>query len=146
MGQFTFRLEQVRLYRKQLEEQAMQALSQAVAQRDATRVRIRTLEQALAEQRIALSRACSLSSGECWLARQYESSLKQDIADALGLLREQENSVDACRVDLTEKAKARNLLDTLKEKQAARHERLELQKEQQNNDEIATLRHNPVAV
>lgn len=146
MAPFTFRLEQVRLYRKQLEDQAMQALARAVAERDATLTRISSLERALAEQRLVLSRPCSLSAADRWLAGQYESALKQDLAQAEALLREQETFVDACRTDLVEKAKARGLLDSLKDKQAARHHRQELQNEQKNNDETATLRYKPVAI
>ena len=146
MAPFTFRLEQVRLYRKQLEDQAMQALAQAVMQRDATLARLENLSKALVEQRLILSRSYTLSAAERWLAGQYETSLKQDIKEAQALLREQETFVDACRVDLVDKAKARGLLDSLKEKQAAKHRRQELQNEQKNNDETATLRHKPVAV
>lgn len=146
MAPFTFRLEQVRLYRKQLEEQAMQLLAQSVMRRDAIRARLNSLERALAEQRMVLSRVFTLDAGERWLANQYEGALKQDIAETVVLLHELEKQVDAYRTDLVEKAKARGLLDSLKEKQAAKHQRQELQNEQKNNDETATLRHKPVAI
>lgn len=146
MARFTFKLEQVRLYRKQLEDQAMQALAQATARLEAIKARIEELETALDEQRRILSRSHSLTAAERWIAAQYETALKQDIALAFDALAEQEMHVDACRTDLVEKAKARGLLDSLKEKQAERHRLQELQKEQKTNDETATLRYRPVAL
>ncbi len=143
MAAFTFRLEQVRLYRKQLEEQAMQALAEAVMRRDATLARIDELHDAIAEQRGRLCRAESLSAAERWLAQTYETALKLDLMHARELLAEQENNVDQCRIELVQKAQDRNLLDKLKEKQAKRHALEERQKEQQINDETATLRYKP---
>ena len=146
MAPFVFRLEQVRLYRNQLEEQAMQALAQAVMRRDATLARIEGLHQAIAEQRARLCRAASLTAAERWLSHSYEYALKQDLVQAQALLVEQENDVDQCRIDLVQKAQDRNLLDSLKEKQAARHALQERQKEQRTNDETATLRYKPAAI
>ena len=146
MAPFVFRLEQVRLYRKQLEEQAMQALAEAVMRRDATVARIEGLNEAIAEQRARLSQAAALSAAERWLAQNYASALKQDLVHARELLVEQENDVDQRRIDLVQKAQDRNLLDSLKEKQAARHALQERQKEQRTNDETATLRYKPAAI
>jgi flagellar FliJ protein len=146
MAPFRFRLEQVRLYRKQLEEQAMQALAQAVAHRDALKERIAALQQALAEQHARLSRAEDLEAGERWLIQNYASGLKEDLQSARIALEEAEDAVDQRRADLVQKAKERGLLDTLKEKQAARHLQLERQQEQRTHDETATLRYKPAAV
>ena len=145
MAAFTFRLEQVRLYRKQLEEQAMQALAQAVMRRDATLARIDELHESIAEQRGRLCRAETLNAAERWLAQTYETALKLDLAQAREVLAEQENDVDQCRIELVQKAQDRNLLDKLKEKQATRHALQERQKEQHINDETATLRYKPAA-
>ena len=145
MAAFTFRLEQVRSYRKQLEEQAMQALAQAVMRRDATLSRIAELHETIAEQRAKLCRAESLSAAERWLTHTYEAALKRDLVDARELLAEQENEVDQCRIELVQKAQDRNLLDKLKEKQAARHALEERKQEQKTNDETATLRYKPAA-
>lgn len=145
MAVFTFRLEQVRRYRKQLEEQAMQALARAVMLRDATLARIDRLEEAVAEQRARLCQAVALTAAERWLARTYEGALKRDLAVARDLLAEQESEVDRCRVELVQKAQDRNLLDKLKEKQAARHALEERQQERKTNDETATLRYKPAA-
>jgi len=146
MAPFRFRLEQVRLYRKRLEEQAMQALALAVAHRDALKERIAALHEALAEQNTRLSRAEALDAAERWLAQNYASGLKKDIQSAVIALEEAENTVDRCRIDLIKKAKERELLDTLKEKQAAKHLQLERQQEQRDYDETATLRYKSAAV
>ena len=145
MAAFIFRLEQVLSYRRQLEEQAMQMLAQAVMRRDATLARIAGLHEDIAEQRARLCRAERLSPGELWLARIYESALKRDLADARELLAEQEDEVDQCRTELVQKAQDRKLLDKLKEKQAARHALEERKQEQKANDETATLRYKPAA-
>lgn len=146
MAPFRFRLEQVRLYRKQLEEQAMQALAQAAAHRDAVSKRIAALEQAVVEQRGCLSRAEAFNAAERWLIRNYVSGLGKDLENARLALEEAENAVDRCRAALIQKAKERGLLDTLKEKQAAKHLHLERLQEQRTNDETATLRYKPAAV
>jgi len=146
MAPFRFRLEQVRLYRKQLEEQAMLILAQAVAHRDALKERIAALHQALAEQHARLSRVEALDAAERWLVQTYIAGLKEDLQSAAIDLEEAENAVDRCRIDLIQKAKDRGLLDTLKEKQAAKHLQRERQQEQRNHDETATLRYKPAAV
>ena len=146
MAPFRFRLEQVRVYRKQLEEQAMQALTQAIVHRDALKKRIAALQQAIAEQHARLSRAEALEAAERWLAQNYAAGLKEDLHNARLALEEAENAVDRRRADLIQKAKERGLLDTLKEKQAARHLQLERQQEQHSHDETATLRYKPAAV
>jgi len=134
------------LYRKQLEEQAMQALAQAVAHRNALKEHIAALHEALTEQHVRLSRVEALEAAERWLTQNYISGIKKDLQSAEIALEEAENAVDRCRIDLVQKAKERGLLDTLKEKQAAKHLQLEHQQEQRNYDETATLRYKSVAV
>jgi flagellar FliJ protein len=146
MAPFRFRLEQVRLYRKQLEERAMQALAQALAHRNALKEHIAALQQTLAEQHARLSRVEDLEAGERWLIQTYASGLKEDLQGARVALEEAEDAVDQRRANLVQKAKERGLLDTLKEKQAARHSQLERQQEQRSHDETATLRYKPAAV
>ncbi|MDR2488712.1 MAG: flagellar export protein FliJ [Desulfovibrio sp.] len=146
MAAFSFRLEQIRLYRRHLEEQAMRALAGAVTRRDATLARIDDLREAIEEQLAMLCRAEKLSAAERWLSRTYEACLKRDLEQSLELLAEQEHDVDQCRVALIQKAQDRDLLDTLKEKQSARFALEERKKEQQINDETATLRYTPAAL
>jgi len=133
------------MYRKQLEEQAMQALAKAVMQRDEIRERIAALEKSMSALRDALCRPESLTAAERWLTQGYLGAQKLDHQAARKALHQAELHVDACRVDLVQKAKDRGLLDTLKEKQADRHLTLERQQEQKTNDETATLRYKPAA-
>ena len=146
MAPFRFRLEQVRLYRKQLEEQAMQALAHAVMQRDALVERIAALDKATGEQRARLCRPETMQAADRWLTQGYLDGLVQDAWHARRQLADAENHVDVCRAELVERAKDRGLLDSLREKQAERHLLLERQQEQKTNDETATLRYKPAAV
>ncbi len=146
MAPFRFRLDQVLAYRRQLEEQAMQELAKASMMRDATRARVESLESELAEQRARLCAAAGLDAAERWLVALYEKALKQDITMQRALLAEQEREVDRCRTALVARAQERELLDKLKEKQAARHAEQERQLERRIFDETATLRYKPAAV
>ncbi|MDR0827390.1 MAG: flagellar export protein FliJ [Desulfovibrio sp.] len=146
MATFHFKLEQVRIYRKRLEEEAMQKLALALAQRDALQKRLLDLENDLNAQMQRLSRSDLLSSAERWLLQSYVKALKQEKHFCAKALDEADNMVDIRRAELTQKARERDLLDTLKTKQAARHALLERQEERKNNDETATLRYRPAAV
>jgi flagellar FliJ protein len=145
MTPFKFRLERVLEYRRLLEEQARQALALAVQRRDAMREHADWLQSAIATQRERLCRADALTSAERWLARQYETSLREDLEQALQQLSALEEEVDRCRTDVVIRAQERDLLDKLKEKQAARHEMQERIIEQRQYDETATLRFKPAS-
>ncbi len=71
MAPFRFRLEQVLAYRKQIENQAMQALALATQQRDALIGRVDQLRTGIAAQRERLCRAAALTAAERWLIQQY---------------------------------------------------------------------------
>lgn len=146
MAPFRFRLEQVLLYRKQLEDEAMQALSRAVLLRDELKERLAVLHRELDEQRRSLSRPDRLQQGELALLLDYCRALERDAHQTAQALALAETHVDEQRALLVERSKERGLLDSLKEKQAARHLQLERQHEQQINDETATLRYKPVAI
>lgn len=146
MAPFRFRLEQVRQYRRQLEEQAMQALAQAVQRRDALVRRMEMLETEIAAQQERLGRSASLEAAERWLTLSYLDGLRADHNTARSDLQNAEDVVDQCRTALVERARERNLLDRLKEKQASRHQQLESQQEQRTNDETATLRYRPATL
>lgn len=146
MPPFTFRLEQVRRYRKQLEDEAMQALAKALMERDGLVKRIEDMRTDLAAQEASLATPGDMSGAERHLVLAYAGALRHDIAVNRRALSTLEDIVDERRADLVEKAKDRGLLDSLKEKQAERHLLLERQQEQRTNDETATLRYKPAAV
>lgn len=142
---FHFRLEQVLRFRKQLEELAMQSYAAAVAQRDAVTERIEAVHIAKAELRTELIRFAEMSDGERWVAQSSYAALKAEL-EVLHIQRdEMEIEVDRCRQILIKKAQERELLDTLKEKQAIRYAYEERLKEQRTNDETATLRYKPAS-
>lgn len=145
MAVFRFSLEQVLRYRKQLEEEAMQALAKARADLEACEEAIRRYAAELMEQRAAMSRADTLGSEERWLISGYIHSLNCD----LDLARERrillEEEVDRRRADLVQRAQDSSLLEKLKARQAERFARAQQLQEQNTYDEIATLRFVPQA-
>lgn len=141
MSPFKFKLEQVLRYRKQLEEEAMQALAEAVERRDRTRKRIKEIGQELIEIRLKLQNFAYMDAGERYINANYETALQEERKMALKILLKQDMEVDEKRQELIAKSKDRSLLDKLKEKQAQRHAREELLNEQKQYDETATLRY-----
>ncbi len=146
MSVFRFSLEQVLRYRKQLEEQAMQVFALAVQARDKRLREKEACEAEAARQRARLASPDCLDAGERWLITGYIAALTLDIEQARADLAALEENVDKARADLTQKAQDRKLLERLKEKQADRHRLMENHKEQQNYDDIATIRFLPPAV
>ena len=144
MSVFRFSLEQVLAYRKQLEEQAMLAFARAAEARDKRLREKESLEAAILENRANL--AVTLDGDERWLITGYIAALTQDLETAVRDLIALEEEVDRARVELTQRAQDRKLLEKLKEKQANRHRLAENHKEQQNYDDIATIRYTPKAV
>ncbi|SBW11140.1 Flagellar export protein FliJ [uncultured delta proteobacterium] len=146
MSVFKFSLEQVLSYRAQLEEQAMQVFSLAVQARDKRLREKEEYEAAVAEARRQLADPALLDADERWLITGYIKALAHDIDQARNDLAVLEEDVDRARADLTQKAQDKKLLERLKEKQATRHRLAENHKEQQNYDDIATIRFMPPAV
>lgn len=124
----------------------MQKLAAALIDRDTLVRRIAGLEQNVAEQRAALCRPEAMPSAERWVAMTYLDALLRDARQAGLELIEAEKHVDACRTNLVERAKEREVIDSLKKKQAEKHLLLERQQEQKINDETATLRYKPAAI
>jgi flagellar FliJ protein len=146
MPPFRFRLEQVRRYRKQLEEQAMQRLAAAIMERDRILTRRDAMEKELCGHRLRLCRPDLLDSAERSLTLDYIAALSRDMEDCAKALDAAEEQVDIRRRQLAEKAVERQLLDRLEERQADRHKATERKQEQQRNDETVTLRYKHAAV
>jgi flagellar FliJ protein len=146
MAPFRFRLEQVRRYRRQLEEQAMQRLAEAVMERDRILARRDAIEQELRGHRLKLSRPDRLDFAVRSLTLEYVAALARDLEECAAALIAAEEQVDIRRGQLVEKAVERQLLDRLEEKQAGRHKVTERKQEQLRDDETATLRYKHAAV
>ena len=142
---FKFKLEKVLDYRKQLEEQAMQALAEARRAEEAEKERLASFRQELDAQRIALH-ACIQDAAERWLISSYINALQDDIRTTERVLEYLADEVRLRQANLVAKAQERQLLEKLKEKQAERHAHEEKLKEQRNNDETATIRYQKKAV
>ena len=146
MSAFRFSLEQVLRYRKQLEEQAMLVFSQAVQARDKRLAEKLQYEEDLRGAQKKLADFTALDADERWLVSGYITALKYDLERAKMDLVALEEDVDRSQADLTQKAQDRKLLEKLKEKQANRHRLAENHREQQNYDDIATIRFVPPAI
>lgn len=140
MPPFRFRLEQVLRYRIQLEDQAKQAFALAQASFAAQQEQTAKLQAILAEQNNHLANPTSLTIDELWLVRQYAAVVQYDLNTSLAQEHQLQEACDQCRVDLTQKARDRKLLDKLKEKQAGKHSQEQHLIEQRVYDETATIR------
>ena len=142
---FKFKLEKVLDYRKQLEEQAMQALAEARRAEEQEKTRLEGLRLELAAQRASLN-ASIHDAAERWLVSSYISALAEDIRTAERVLEILAEEIVLRQAALVQKAQDRQLLDKLKDKQALRHAHEEKLKEQRDNDETATIRYKKKAV
>ncbi len=142
---FNFKLEKVLDYRKQLEEQAMQALAGARQAQENEEIRLRNLQDELVRQQDALYQNIS-DANKRWLTASFIQALQEDIKQSHARLVMLKEEVSRCQADLVIKAQERKLLDKLKDKQAERYVEEEKLREQRENDETATLRYKKKAV
>ena len=142
---FRFSLERVLEYRKRLEDEAAQALAEALHRVEDLRRRIERCRAEVLENRAALLTPEAAEGPARLLIADYLEALRHD---ELRLLDDQaawEEEADRRRVTAVAASRERRLLEKLKEKQAARHARQERLNEQRVYDETATLRFKPVA-
>ena len=137
MARFKFRLEQVLKYRSQLEDQARMVFAQARAELAAQAEKLARLRKNLDSQESMPYQ----SAQEYWLRGNFIRSLREDIAEAEIALQRLELLVERRRHEMVKASQERQLLDKLKEKQAERHAHEQEIKEQNNLDEIASIRH-----
>ena len=138
---FSFSLDKVLDYRSQLEEQAKMALAKA---QQAYQQQVSLVDSIRAEIDQAQRMLCSptpLSSSESWLWRSYKERLLQDLEHAERTMLELAKALNDRRREAVLRSKDRKLLEKLKDKQAARHYAQEQANEQNEFDEMATLRY-----
>lgn len=139
---FTFRLEKVLEYRRQLEDQARMALAKAQAAHDSQK-------QILVDISMRLTAHMERGFGknplqaDIWLWTQYREALEKDIATAKTELERLASILQTCRQDAVLRSRERKLLEKLKERQARKHHAEENLKEQKEFDEMATIRYKP---
>ncbi len=142
---FYFRLEKVLEYRKQLEDKAAQALSEALLRVEKIRRALARVQEETLENRIALLSPQAAEGAFRLMVMDYLEALRRDAKRLAGELRLWEEETDRRRAVAVAASRDRRLLEKLKEKQAERHARQERINEQRVYDETATLRYTPVA-
>lgn len=142
---FRFKLQKVLEYREQREEQTRADLARAQRAHDDQQRVVRDLEARLAEHEARQGESAS-DVNMMWLWRQYREALAQDISVARVELSQLELKLQKCRREAIARSRDRKLLEKLKESQARKHHDEEQLREQKENDEMATIRHEPEAL
>jgi flagellar FliJ protein len=140
-GKFQFNLQRVLDYRTQLEEQAKLGLAQARRNYQEQSQYLDRLRARLADLDEREAAKTDLDPAELWLARNYRQGLKQDIETGRRKLAELARVVDKKRREVVERSKDRKLLEKLKSNKALEFAREESNREQRENDDLATIRY-----
>ncbi len=138
---FHFKLEKILEYRRQVEDQAKLALSQARRVKEEQATLVARLDLDLQACLRELSAKKQLSQADLWLWSSYRERLALDKKQAETKLIQLERMVDTRQRELVTKAMERKLLEKLRSKQAEKHGHDEQRKEQNEFDETATLRY-----
>jgi flagellar export protein FliJ len=124
---FRFRLERVRALRERREDLARQELAKAVSRLNGSQSRLdavdANLERVLAEQRVATSTASTVDVEELRARQAFVERIEaQRVSEALEL-RRHEADVAERDGELGEAAREHHMLERLKERQHAEHDR-----------------------
>ena len=138
---FSFKLEKILEYRRQLEDQAKLALSLTRQQITEQNLRVEALHKDLEACLVELSAIKQMTQPELWLWSGWRKRLELDKTQAQAKLVELQKLAETRRLELVTKAKDRKLLEKLRAKQAEKHGQEEQRKEQKEFDETGTLRH-----
>jgi len=138
---FRFRLEHVRALRARREDLAREELAKAVSRLSGSQSRLdavdANLERVLAEQRVATSEASTVDAEELRARQAFVERIEaQRIGEALEL-RRCEDDVAKRDSELSEAACEHRMLERLKERQHAEHDRETVRRESIVLDEIA---------
>lgn len=138
---FRFRLERVRALRERREDLAREELAKAVSRLTGSQSRLDAvdahLERILADQRVATSLAATVDAGELRARQAFVERIEaQRVSDALELSR-READVAERDSELGEAAREHRMLERLKERQHAEHDREANRREGIALDEIA---------
>lgn len=142
---FRFTLEKVLEYRKQLEDEAAQALSEALNRVEEIRLLMERCREEVQENRAALLQPEAAEGPLRLMIGDYLEALRRDEQMLLRNKAQWEEEADRRRAVAVEASRNRRLLEKLKEKQAARYAQHERMNEQRVYDETATLRFKPVS-
>ena len=143
---FRFKLQKVLDYREQMEEEAKVRLAEATMRHDEAVRALQQAQQALEAERQHQTVDPLMSAAERWVSDQYIKGLTNDVQMADMQERMTAQVQEEARKMLAIRALDRQMLDKLKERQKRNYQHEERQKEQQFNDEIATIRFKAQAV
>jgi flagellar protein FliJ len=138
---FRFRLERVRALRERREDLARQELAKAVSRLNGSQSRLdavdANLQRVLAEQRVATSTATMVDAEELRARQAFVERIEaQRVSEAVELRRD-EADVAERGSELGEAAREHRMLERLKERQHAEHDREAGRREGIALDEIA---------
>ncbi|HEY3760029.1 MAG TPA: flagellar export protein FliJ [Solirubrobacteraceae bacterium] len=138
---FRFRLERLRALRERREDLAREELAKAVSRLNGSQSRLEAvdarLERVLADQRVATSTASTVDAEELRARQAFVERIEtQRVSEALELRRCEADVVERDS-ELGEAAREHRMLERLKERQHAEHDREAVRREGIVLDEIA---------
>jgi flagellar protein FliJ len=137
---FRFALERVLGYRRQQEEQSRMRLA-AAQQRYRSQVQlVHHLEERIRSHAADYLAAKSMTQGELWLWMGYQERLQLERKTELARLHSLAQQLGECRRVVQERTQQRKILEKLRINRYLEHQTRAEAKEQQQFDEMATLR------
>ena len=140
---FRFNLERVLDIRGQLEERAKMELGKANVACAAKQREIDRLINEKNAREASMSQKAVVTPDELWLWQAYRKRLVADIQTGQVKLAELEEVRERCRRTLVTRSKDKKLLEKLKSNKAERHAQQEKLAEQNENDDMASIRYQP---
>lgn len=140
---FRFPLQKVLEYRSQLEEEAKLELAKAQHNYAKQGKIINALRSRFEEHKLSLNKKGGATADDWWLWKNYAEGLQADLKKAEERLLELAKELNKRRREAVAAARDHKLLEKLKQKQAAKHVKEEERKEQNEFDEMATIRYKP---
>ena len=140
---FRFNLERVLDIRGQLEERAKMELGKANAACSAKQREIERIINEKNAREASMSQKATVTPEELWLWQAYRKRLVADIQTGQIKLAELEQVRERCRRTLVTRSKDKKLLEKLKSNKAERHAQQEKLAEQNENDDMASIRYQP---
>ncbi|MHC1713299.1 MAG: flagellar export protein FliJ [Solidesulfovibrio sp.] len=138
---FRFNLERILDIRTQLEERARMELGKAIAAVNLQEREVSRLENEKNIREGAMFQKPNVTAGELWLWQSYRNRLVDDIRKGKVHLAELIEVRERCRRTAVTRSKDRKLLDKLKTNKAKRHVLEQNIAEQNENDEMASVRY-----
>ena len=140
---YRFPLDRVLDYRQQLEDQAKLQVARARLAYTEQVERVQAVRRDIEAHEAALSADKEPSADEMWLWRLYRDRLAQDLQEAEQRMLTLAQELSRRQREAVSRAKDRKILDKLKTNQKLRHVQEEQRREQNEFDEIATVRRQP---